>query len=247
MADPLQITPVEKNPNQSQTFTCNRCGRMYSQLKSLRRHVFHCGRILSQAILSTGDVHYVDENGDERQFLCPYCSKAYRWKKGLKVHQERCPIKLAHENPQGQNAKAPAAKKKEEVRPSTSDVPIPAIVVKEKCLDRYQCILCGKSYNWLKNLRRHHKMCRKKVISKRWKECKVMLEPMRQENQGTGHCQKFKCEICQKEFKWLNNLKEHKKNCKPRDQEENEWIDTETLSDDQDTKLEIEDEIIDIM
>lgn len=246
---PTSLNEYRSNENQFErnSFTCNRCTREYSSLKSLRRHVFHCGKILSQALGASG-VHYVDENGDERQFVCTFCSKAYRWKKGLKVHQERCTEKLAQENFQesgdpltlGESTDPPV-----ENNPSTSGIlqeHMPPIILKNNSSERYQCSLCGKSYDWMKNLRRHQKLCRKKVMSTRWKNCKVMLETITSESSGSNTCQNFKCVHCGKEFRWLSSLKEHDAICQEKQllNNRNEWGISDVVSYKSDQEEEVD-------
>lgn len=292
---------------QDRRFECNRCGKAYNSLKSLRRHRFHCGKTFDPAIGAFVD--NFEESDDRAQFECTYCNRAYRWKKGLKRHQQRCEAKMAQENPNQTNVEVnqieesrdklpeksqdnvvnesqdnlvdesrinlvdetqnnvakesqnnlaeesqdnleeepeenlgeeaeqdlfedhkgfetePARNSQKESEQSDDDV----IVEKDSDPDvskqsgimrnrnatsgRFQCILCGKRYGWLKNLRRHQRICRKKVSKHRWKECKVMIEPLQLRSSKRISEQNFKCQCCGKEFRWLRDLRQHQAIC----------------------------------
>lgn len=228
LLEPLRNSESEPNDHHYQfaSFNCNRCHRQYSSLKSLRRHVFHCGKVVRSALGETGRIQYFDENGDQRQFVCTYCSKAYRWKKGLKVHQIRCEAKLEQDRRYGRATEKVIVKDPLEIpRPHQefTNLNIPPVIIKNSTSGRFQCILCRKRYNWLKNLKRHQVVCRQKLLTKqRWKDCKVMLEPLSPENKINVSCQNFKCVNCGREYRWLKAFKQHQANCKPKERE-NPW------------------------
>ena len=241
---------------QERRFECNRCGKAYNSLKSLRRHRFHCGKIYDPAI--GGFVQNYEESYDRAQFECTYCNRAYRWKKGLKRHQQRCEAKMAQENPDQSNLEVNLIQGSRDNLPEESQdnlVKEPENNLMKESQDnlgeeepdqseedalgdkgsnpensskseilrnrnatsgRFQCILCGKRYGWLKNLRRHQRLCRKKVSKHRWKECKVILEPLRTNPLRSSKRiseQNFKCQCCGKEFKWLRDLRQHQAIC----------------------------------
>ncbi|XP_033231856.1 zinc finger protein 208-like [Belonocnema kinseyi] len=248
LLEPLRRSEFDTSDDHYQfaTFDCSRCHRQYSSMKSLRRHVFHCGKVVRSALGHTGRIQYFDENGDQRQFVCTYCSKAYRWKKGLKVHQIRCEAKLEQDRRDGrvpeeatekaiekatEKATVKATEKATEkypletprAPPEFTNLNIPPVIIKNSTSGRFQCILCRKRYNWLKNLKRHQVVCRQKMLTKqRWKDCKVMLEPLSSESKPNVSAQNFKCVNCGREYRWLKAFKQHQTNCEPKERG-NQW------------------------
>ena len=227
------------------SFKCNRCGRQYSSLKSLRRHVFHCGKVLRSAL-----GQYFDENGDERQFVCTYCNKAYRWKKGLKVHQIRCKAKLEQDRQDGIGQKDPLETESDnhtqntELDAALRNLNIPSIIINNSASCHYQCILCKRRYDWLKNLKRHQVLCRKKYFNKqRLKECKVILEPLSTKNKVNITNPNFKCDNCGREYRWLKALEQHWEICKLK-QTENQKNDNEaTVAPYEDVEVELDGDV----
>ena len=226
---------MRQGNRQPKSHSCTRCNKQYSCSRSLRRHEFLCTNIIQTYLeASTASTQYIDENRGERKFVCTYCGRSYRWKKGLKAHQLRCEPKLEHDRQDGNLEKDPLSLNpnvKEKTKGNSKKIShdIPAIVINNVTSGRFQCILCGRRYSWLKNLRRHQNLCRKNLVKQRWKECKVMLEPLSAEYAINIPNPNFKCDNCGREYRWLKGLRHHQNNCTLR-QNQNEWDVTENAA-----------------
>lgn len=198
--DPLVrgfVQNYDENDDQAQ-FQCVYCNRAYRWKKGLKRHQQRCEIKMAQEIQSetNHEVNIIDESNDDN-------SRGNPEEPEIDITAEDDEIEIADSPPQSP----------EENRKSSSSASSLIARNRDATIGRFQCILCGKKYGWLKNLRRHQRICRKKANKHRWKECKVMIEPLPLKTSKRIAEQNFKCSNCFEQFKWLRELRQHQTNC----------------------------------
>lgn len=194
------VQNYDETDDQAQ-FQCVYCNRAYRWKKGLKRHQQRCEVKISQEVSSIHNVEVsiieesndaipeepeIDIIGDDKEIVITHALKT-KETESLREHNVD----------EVENHK------------SASEI----MRNRDATIGRFQCILCGKRYGWLKNLRRHQRICRKKVNKHRWKECKVMLEPLSLRSSKHVSEQNFKCPNCSKEYKWLRDLRQHQTIC----------------------------------
>ena len=200
------------NDDQAQ-FQCTYCTRAYRWKKGLKRHQVRCSAKLALEIQNE-DVVEINpcENSQEKY-----------------PEEPELELIIEDENISEQSQKLTPHNKKQESQEPDEEINIEKISSKSSSSDadsnsdlrrnrnasvgRFTCILCGKRYGWLKNLRRHQIVCRKKVSKQRWKECKVMIEPLKFKSSRKISDQNFKCSTCGQEYRYLKDFRQHQAIC----------------------------------
>ncbi|XP_043465557.1 zinc finger protein 184-like [Leptopilina heterotoma] len=209
--DPLVrgfVQNYEENDDQAQ-FQCVYCNRAYRWKKGLKRHQQRCEIKMAQENQSENnlEVDIIEESNDDNS-------------RGGNPEEPEIDITAEDDEIEIADSPPPSPSTSEQNRKSSSSS---SLIVRNRdaTIGRFQCILCGKKYGWLKNLRRHQRICRKKTNKHRWKECKVMIEPLPLKSSKRIAEQNFKCSNCFEQFKWLRDLRQHQTNCMKKAQ--NSW------------------------